>query len=76
MKFSAELNPTFGWKAQPEEAQICLRNRVDDAYQFDGSASLSESWLASQVGEGIGRNKFKLRTLIRSSQQKPPEVKQ
>jgi hypothetical protein len=76
MKFNAELNPIFGWKAQAEEGQRRLRDRVAEAYDFEGPVCLSESWLASEISEGIGRNKFKLRTLIRGGQQKPLELKQ
>jgi hypothetical protein len=75
MKFSTELDPIHGWKAQPEVAQNRLCERVDDSYVFEGNVSLSESWLSSQITDGIGRNKFRLRTMIRGGQQKPPEVK-
>ena len=43
MKFNVELNPRNGWKKQSEEAQICLHNRVADAYEFDGPLFQSES---------------------------------
>jgi hypothetical protein len=75
MKFSVELNPVFGWKALAEEGQRQLRDRVAEAYDFEGPVCLSESWLASEISEGIGWNKFKLRTLIRGGQQKPSELK-
>jgi hypothetical protein len=58
MKFSAELNPIYGWKAQPEDAQNRLRERIADGYEFEGLVSLSETWLSSEVSDGIGRNKF------------------
>jgi hypothetical protein len=76
MKFSAKLNPIYGWKTQPEELQLRLRDRLADAYGFEGPVSLSESWLSSEISDGIGRNKFRLRTLIRGGQEKPPEVSQ
>jgi hypothetical protein len=76
MKFNAELNPRNGWKGQSEEAQIRLHDRVADAYEFGGPLSLSESWLSFQINDGIGRHKFKLRTIIRGGQPKPPEVQQ
>jgi hypothetical protein len=65
MRFSTELNPVYAWKAQPEDAQNWLRERVADAYEFEGPVTLNESWLSSEVSDGIGRNKFKLRTYIR-----------
>jgi hypothetical protein len=73
MKFSAELNPIYGWKTHPEESQLRLRDRLAE---FEGLVSLSESWLSSEISDGIGRNKFRLRTLIRGGQEKPPEVSQ
>jgi hypothetical protein len=76
MKFSAELNPRNGWKGQLEEAQICLYDRAVDAYEFDGPLSLNENWLSSQISDGIGRHKFKLRTIIQGGQPKPLEVQQ
>jgi hypothetical protein len=76
MKFSTELNPRNGWKDQSEEVQIRLRDRVADAYGFDRPLSLSESWLSSQISDGIGRHKFKLRTIIQGGQPKPLEVQQ
>jgi hypothetical protein len=74
MKFNAELNPRNGWKGQSEEVQIHLRDRVADAYGFDRPLSLSENWLSPQISDGIGRYKFKLRTIIQGGQPKPPEV--
>jgi hypothetical protein len=76
MKFSAKLNPIYRWKAQPEDSQKRLRDRMDDAYEFEGHVSLNEAWLSSEISDGIGRNKFKLWTFIRGGQAKPPEVKQ
>jgi hypothetical protein len=65
LKFSAKLNPIYGWKIQPKESQLRLRDKLADAYGFEGLVSLSESWLSSKISDGIGRNKFRLRTLIR-----------
>lgn len=76
MKFSAELNPKYGWKTQPKDAQNRLKDRVYDGYVFEGHVSLNERWLSSEIMEGIGQHKFRLRMLIRGGQEKRPEVKQ
>jgi hypothetical protein len=77
MRFSTELNPIRSWKSQPKESQCRMRDRIANSYEFEGPLSLNESWLSSEITDGIRRNKFRLRTLIwGGGQEKPPEVKQ
>lgn len=64
MKFSIELNPIYGWKMQLLEVQSRLRDRIVDTYDFEGSVILNESWLALKISDGMGRNKYRMRTLI------------
>jgi hypothetical protein len=63
MKFSTKLNPIYGWKAQLEDVQNCLQDHVVDGYDFKCPILLSETWLLSQVSDGIGCHKFLLQIL-------------